>query len=225
MKRIPLLRAVLIAIWVVLSFIPLGSLAEPRSPLPPWPESPLQRWNFDAAYWASPNDVSALAAYSGDLVESWSGYALQRDGVAASAIVMPGLDANGQTNLAAAEGSIRFWFSPAWGSANVDGQGPGDYARLLELVTANGSVAWSLYASPDGCTAFLSGQDAQGAGDFLKADIAFEAGGWYLLTLNYSPKGTALFVNTNLVAEGAGVAAVDPASAALALGSDGGGGH
>lgn len=88
-----------------------------------------------------------------------------------------------------------------------------------------GAVAWSLYASADGSTLFLSGQGGQGVADFLEAKISFEAGRWYLLALNYSAKATALYVNAELVAEGTGLAAVNPASAGLVVGSDGAGGN
>jgi len=201
-------------------------MAKPRSPLPPWPEIPLQRWDFDAAYWASLGEAESPAAGFGDFAESWSGFALQRDGLSVSPIVMPGVDANGHTNIAA-QGTIRFWFSPSWSSADMGGKGPGHYARLIELVTANGTssaVAWSLYASPDGSTLFLSGQGGQGVADILEAKISFEAGRWYLLALNYSAKATALYVNAEKVAEGTGLAAVNPASAGLVVGSDGAGG-
>ena len=165
MKLHFVLRAVLTSICVGACFIPAGSMAKPRPPLPPWPEVPLQHWNFDAAYWASQNDPElSAAAFSGLAGVGWSGFALQRDVAPAFPIVMPGLDANGRTNLAAGQGSVRFWFSPSWSSAGLGGKGPGYYARFAELVVANekaGTVAWSLYAGADGSTIFLSGQNGQ----------------------------------------------------------------
>ena len=80
------------------------------------------------------------------------------------------------------------------------------YARLVELITADGKsggVAWSLYASPDGSALFFSGQTEQGSADLVKAGVAFEAGRWYLIALTYGPKWSALYVNGDLVGEGA----------------------
>ena len=59
----------------------------------------------------------------------------------------------------------------------------------------------------------------------MKAEIQFEAGRWYLLTLSYSPQGTALYVNAQLAAEGSGLPVVDPALAGLVVGSDLSGGN
>ena len=205
---------------------PRVAFATPRPPVPPWPESPLQQWDFDAPYEAAlrgtvvPTDLSNLA-------EGWSGFALQRDGLSTAPIILPAME-NSHTNIAGTQGSIRFWFSPAWSSEGLGGKGPDHYARLLELVVADGNtggVAWSLYASPDGGTLFLSGISGQDAVDLLKADVQLESGRWYLVTLNYSANTTALFLNTQLIAEGAGVPGVNPALAGLVVGSDWTGGN
>jgi hypothetical protein len=53
----------------------------------------------------------------------------------------------------------------------------------------------------------------------LKADIAWQSGQWHLVSLNYGPKGTALWIDGDFVAEGAGVSAAEPANAGLVAGS------
>jgi len=101
---------VCLAVLLCHCLVPFVALATPRTPLPPWPEIPLQHWDFDAAYWASLGETNLPPTDFSNLAESWSGFALQRDGLSTSPIVMPGLDANGRTNIAA-QGTIRFWFS------------------------------------------------------------------------------------------------------------------
>src|SRR5713101_6647040 len=44
-------------------------------------------------------------------------------------------------------------------------------------------------------------------------------GQWHLVSLNYGPKGTALWIDGDFVAEGAGVLAPAPANAGLVAGS------
>jgi hypothetical protein len=159
--------------------------------------------------------------------ESWSEYALVRDGLSIAPVAVPVIDSTGRRTLAHSSGAVRFWFSPDWSSVQEGGKGPGSYARLLELVDLSGSAPqtrWSLYAGQDGDTLYLSGLGADAkAADFLKAGVSFAAGQWQMITLNYSLKGTQLWLGDQLVAEGEGLPAAaewQEPSLGLIIGSD-----
>ena len=193
MKTTPHLPSALTCLTAVLLFhlVTVDLSARPRPPLPPLPEMPLLHLSFD-----EPLRLTAAQRASGQppaidssvWLESWSGYALTRQGAQLQPITIP-LATTNRWNLAPDEGAIRFWFSPAWSSASTGlGQSPGHYARLLELTTADAqgqAVFWSLYVSPDGNTLFLSGQGPAGPVDFLRTDIQWQAGEWHLLALTY----------------------------------------
>ena len=196
--------------------MPPGLIARPRPPLPPLPEFALllSRAGFDEPFWARTEKPESFHPAYSDLVDGWSGYALRRSGLVVTPFVVPALDEAGHTNVACASGAVRFWFKPDWSS----GLGPGGAARLIELsaVGERDAVAcWALVVSADGSTLALAGL----AGDLLRAEIDWQAGEWHSVTLNYGPKGSALFLDGRLAAQGAGVAAIPSAVAALTVGS------
>ena len=188
-----------ILVWAGVVFtivwMPANGPAKPRAPLPPLPElAPLlYRASFDEPA-ASVDAKAERSPASGDFVESWSGYALSRTARSAAPFVIPGLDAGGRANLAPAEGSIRFWFRPAWTSAGrAKGGGPGDTATLLEMIALgqkDALVLWTLAVSPDGSTLSLAGATGAGAEVLLRAPFDWQAGESHLVTLNYGAKGT-----------------------------------
>ena len=200
----------------------------PRIPQPPWPQTSLITFGWDSPYSQVPFRKIALNEDAASYQESWSGYALVRDGLTTfSPVIIPAAGTEKRPNVAVGHGAVRFWFSPNWTSANAkgDGQGPGHYARLLELVDLGGKLTvthWSLYVNETGDTIYLSGQGQGGAIDCLQAPVAFHAGEWWMITLCYSPTNTALWFDTNVVAVGEGVAAPTAAASSLGLvvGSD-----
>ena len=159
----------------------------------------------------------------GELIESWSGYALQRSGRSIVPFIVPALDSEGRTNIAGDSGAIRFWFKPYWSSASWPGiKSPGTEARLLEFAVVGNkqtAVVWSLQVSADGSALHLVGQDDTEPVVLLKAEIDWRAGAWHLVTLNYGPKGTALFIDGELAAQGAGTVSVPSSVGALVVGS------
>ncbi len=195
--------------------MPLGLIARPRPPLPLPEFAPLlSRAGFDEPFWARTEKPESFHPAYSDLVDGWSGYALRRARLAVTPFVVPALDESGHTNVACASGAVRFWFKPDWSS----GAGPGGPARLIELsaVGETDAVAgWALVVSADGATLALAGL----AGDLVRAEIDWQAGEWHSVTLNYGPKGSALFLDGRLAAQGAGVPAIPPAVAALTVGS------
>jgi hypothetical protein len=207
-----LFRRLLLAILTVglLGYVQVANAA-PRPAWPPWPEPTLALYRFDEVDWHPPLLPPAIGFENASVQESWSEYALVRDGLSIAPVAVPVIDSTGRRTLAPDSGAVRFWFSPAWSSVEQGGKGPGGYARLLELVDLSGSTPqtrWSLYLGEAGDTLYLSGVGADAkAMDFLKAGVSFIAGDWQLITLNYSPKGTELWLGDQLVAEGEGLPA------------------
>lgn len=210
----------------ILLFCAGDGLAWPRPPLPPLPELAgpvLFHAGFDEAYSPRRTNAEVVVPDDGTLVESWSGYALRRSGWFVPPFLVPALDADGHPNVACeAAGALRFWLRPGWSSPALGGAGSGTAARLLELAVTDGkeaAVVWSLQVTPEGSGVVLLGQTETGLAPLLKADIAWSAGDWHQLGLDYGPGGTALFVDGRLMAEGAGTWAVPAPVAVLVVGS------
>ena len=173
-----------------------------------------------------PYDQRPAVIDSADLVESWSGYALRRQGVQVVPYVIPEHEATNRVNFTSDTGTIRFWFRPNWGSPSEGGTGPGSYARLIELVGVTGTtpvVWWSVYANPQGTALYWSGQGPTGPVDFLSAELHWPAGTWHRITLSYSPTDSAVDAADVLLPFGTGLS-IPPIPAAfdlgLVLGSD-----
>ncbi len=106
-------------------------MARPRPPMPPYPEQSLNSWRFDGTGWLT-NTCTALLVYDNlQLVESWSGHALQMTGPG-GLLALPNNQPDRTPNLAPANGTVRFWFASAW-TSQPDGTGPGIWSRLLEV--------------------------------------------------------------------------------------------
>lgn len=204
-------------------------LARPRAPMPPLPDSApvLYHDRFDWAYTPGmTNEAVAVPGY-GLFVQSWSGMALERAGVAVAPYLLSGVDAKGKPFFSADTGAVRLWFTPYWTSASQPGgTGPGAQARLLELLAVSGQdqvTVWVLKISSEGNFIELVAQNGAAAVPLLKAEIAWQAKESHQITLNYGPKATALFLDGKLVAEGNGTLAIPQSAAVLALGSSLGG--
>jgi hypothetical protein len=217
-------QGLIVVLW--LASCGMSLVASPRAPWPPWPEQTLQRWDFDEAYWARwpRNSDRAFVVNSELWQESWSGYALNRQGVTVKPAVLP-MATRERWNVAPSDGALRFWFKPDWSSGQF-GNGPGQYARLVELTSESGKssvVWWSFYVSQDGNTLHVSGEGVDGPADYLKVEIRWLTGEWHLLALSYTEKETRLHVDGQLVAVGVGVPALPimvASSTQLTLGSD-----
>jgi alpha-tubulin suppressor-like RCC1 family protein len=205
------------AVLAIVSILPQVH-AEPRMPMPSMPEFVRSSFTerFDEHYHAQAREVEIDVNGYGKLVESWSGYALQRAGEVVP-FVIGGIQ-NGRTNLFPS-GAVRLWVKPYWSSATTgEGQGPGHVAQVLELsVVGNSQSAsvWSLRVNASGSVISLVGEN----GVLLNVDIAWRAGEWHQLVLNYGEKGTALVLDGGFVAEGAGTLVVPTHVAALTVGS------
>ena len=202
---------------VFLLFYVTSALAAPRDTLPPLPEAVpvLYRETFDEYWGGGTNAEIVIGNYTFE--ESWSGYALQRAGTSVTPFVVPALD-SGHTNITCNTGAIRFWFKPYWSS----GTGSGTVARLVELVAVGrgqSAVIWSLQASADGTGLHLLGSSDNGPVELLSTEINWRADQSHLITLDYSPNGTTLFIDGAQAATGTGTLAIPPNIGVLVLGS------
>ncbi len=204
------------------------ALAKPRPPQPPWPQATLKIFGFDSPYQKVPWRNVAINEEESTLVESWSGFALERSGLFLSPIIIPVRVSDKEVNLAPASGSIRFWLAPNWSTAseNSVGKGPGHLAHLLELVNLGGKasdVRWSLYVNEAGDTIHFVGQTKLGLTELLKAPVAFTTGDWRMITLCYSETNTVLLLDNEVIAKGEGVVSPVPwaeKDLVLVVGSD-----
>jgi hypothetical protein len=196
-----------------------------RGPLPPLPESAPVLWHeaFDAPYHQGVIEARVWWPDYGVLNESWSGYALECSGPGARPLVVPAVRAEGRLNLATeAAGALRFWVKPHWSGAAFGARpGPGRFACLAELGAGSGDrsgVCWSLRVNPEGSLLVLAARGEEGMVELLRAPISWRAGAPHLISLNFGPEGTSLYVDARLAAEGTGTVPVGPADSRLSLG-------
>ena len=183
----------------------------------------LWRATFDEPYNLGWTDAQVCV---GDYlyVESGLGYALDRSGVVTPFIV-PGITFQGHTNVSTATGGhLRAWVTPYWSSSLVvgDGGGPGTDVALFELDAVAGSslqAVWTLQASADGTALVLIAQTDTGSVPLLQAPIAWQANTAHLVQFNFGPQGTALILDGQLAAQGAGTLPLPPQAAQLVVGS------
>jgi len=138
-------------------------------------------------------------------------------------------EANGNTNIFPSQGTICFWYSPAWSS----GSGPGVEGRLLEMGMKNTALGWwGLLVDSTGNNLYLAthGSNPATLKTHVSAAISWAADAWHQIVLTYSASETTLYVDGQAVATGGlGVDAIysDPTfySLGFRLGSDNNGGN
>ncbi len=180
--------------------------ARPRPPMPPYPEQSLNSWRFDGTSWLTNTRTGPLVYDNLQLVESWSGHALQMTGPS-GLLALPNNQPDGTPNFTLAEGTIRLWFAPDW-TSQPDGTGPGAVSRLFEVGAWSATSAqgwWSLAISPDGTLLGFLAQDANGQTQLLQAPIRWQAGEWHQIALSWSAQETVLFLDGLRIAIGPAV--------------------
>ncbi len=174
--------------------------------MPPYPEQSLNSWRFDGTGWLTNTRTAPLVYNNLQLVESWSGHALQMIGPS-GLLALPNNQPDGTPNLTPTEGTIRFWFAPGW-TSQPDGTGPGTASRLFEVGAWSPTAAqgwWSLAVSPDGTLLGLLAQDANGQTTILQVPIRWHSGEWHQVALSWSSQETVLFLDGLRAATSAGV--------------------
>jgi len=170
---------------------------------------PLARWRFDDTNtWIGEQGQLPLSTSNLAGVSNWGGHAVSVSDDNPAWLVYPVVETDGHTNINCQTGSLLFWFKPDWTSASAGGNGPGVWARLIEMGNnepASYAGWWSLYLSPDGSQLFFATADNSGSMTNLSAGISWYSNEWYQIALTYSPAGSALYVDGQLLANGAGV--------------------
>ncbi len=174
--------------------------------MPPYPEQSLNSWRFDGTSWLTNTRTAPLVYDNLQVVESWSGHALQMTGPS-GLLALPNNQPDGTPNFTPSEGTIRLWFAPDW-TSQPDGTGPGTAIRLFEVGAWSATAAqgwWSLAVSPDGTLLGFLARDANGQTTILQAPTRWQAGEWHQVALNWSAKETVLFLDGLRAATGPAV--------------------
>ena len=179
---------------------------------------PLAHWRFDNTNtWVGEEGQLPLLAANVVGIPDWSSNAVLVDNASQAVLAYNVAETNGDTNITCQTGSLMFWFKPDWSSANVGGNGPGGWGRLIEMGDNNPDLStnswtldstngwWALYLSPDGTQLSFSTSTNGGGMTNLSANVAWFSNEWYQITLTYSPTDSALYVDGQLLANGAGV--------------------
>ena len=214
--------------------LPWLAQAKPRTPLPPAPEpGVLYSQRFDQLLTNKQDRIQVKALQAGplvlqnaDLVESFSGYALEMNGNKTAFCFLPA-GTGKKANFSLAQGSLRFWLAPGWSSSgNGNGKGPGSLARLVEVaeVAPSPRAGWSLYVDAQGTTLYLTVFAGGDASDLIKVPINWAAGEFRQVGVSWTGDSTALFINGKLEAKGPPMGPLDKLVAldkfGLFLGSD-----
>ena len=137
------------------------------------------------------------------------------------------VETNGATNVTVDNGTVMFWFAPAWSSTNEGGTGPGEWGRLLEVGSRSTNDTygwWCLYVDPDGVNLYFAAQ-TNGADPitFLSMPIDWTTNRWHCVALTYSATNTVLCWDATNVATGPALTAwpgPDAISNGFGIGSD-----
>lgn len=179
------------------------STAKPRPLAPPWPEFGLiHREGFDQPYKFPTNQTIDAAIWT----ESWTGWSMHRQGTTVAPWMVPMVVSN-SFRVEPEHGAIRFWYRPDQAS----GTGSGTIATLLELTASNGKTSevwWSLVVSPKGDEVHLVCQTESGPESCLSAAVNWDPGSWHMLTLGFTPTNSAIYIDDQLAAVGAGLVTI-----------------
>ncbi|HWY30805.1 MAG TPA: Ig-like domain-containing protein, partial [Candidatus Acidoferrum sp.] len=129
---------------------------------------PMGYWKFDSTNtWVGEEGQLPLLATNIVGVPDWSSNGVSIESTNEAVLDYNLVETNGETNICLENGSILFWFQPAWSSANAAGTGPGHWARLLEVGDYNPAFTngwWGLSVSPDG-SELTFGTSTNGGGE------------------------------------------------------------
>lgn len=184
----------------------------PNSP----PTNSLDTWSFsDTNFWTSDLNYSPLSFTNISGVIYGDGTSLLLDNTNPAWLRFGGFNSDGSTNLSVGPaGSIFFWFSPKWASAttNSNGNGPGEFARLLEsgAYSPTANYGWfSLFTDPGATNLYFCTQTNSGDGAVytnLSTPIDWGSNLWEFVALTYSSTNLSLYTNGVLATNAPGLA-------------------
>jgi len=171
------------------------------------PNQRLGYWRFNTTEWLGEEGQVPLGFTNLASVPDWSGFALGVDTNLPAFLAYRVVENNGNANISCGNGSLRFWFSSDWnGSTTNSGTGPGSLARLIELGSQDSADGWwALVLSPDGTTLnFITQTNGIGTTN-LSATVNWASNDWHQVVLTYSATNSALYLDGQVVVNGAGV--------------------
>ncbi len=141
-------------------------------------------------------------------VPSWNGKAASLFCGVPAMLSYRDTESSGAANVNCRNGTVSFWFKPAWRSATFGGSGPGHEGKLLEIGSdsTNGTYGqWAVCINSDGTVLQLCSQ-AQGVKQTnLNVAIEWPQAQWRHVIVAYTPSNSALYVDGQLKASGSGV--------------------
>ncbi len=205
-------RLIYVVACLVIVGLPLEATAKSRPARPTLPEgeSLIFRANDQQTNFVAEAVSGTAYLKSAQFVEGWSGTALLMAGETPSHCMIPVQGTRKRPNFSPNTGSIRLWFSTAWSSTSLGGQGSGKHARLLEIahVNAKTPTGFALYFDSDGNTVYLSAYQAGQAVDIVHATVALGKDVFHQLGLVYGPEATSLVLDGKIIATGRGLPAL-----------------
>jgi len=158
----------------------------------------------------SKSDSPPLHEEATEYVDSWSGYALD---IHAPGFIAWNQTYDGKPVIQPDQGSLRFWYAPAWTSGKRSDPNPG---YLMETIawTKKSFPLLSVSVSSDGTGLNVS----TGSGSTLmQAPIRWVGGAWHQIVVTYSAKETGLYIDGVNVSKGPGIAVSLKSSASFGL--------
>lgn len=169
----------------------------------------LNYWSFaNTNTWESDRGYAPMSSTNLDACFLGNWTTLVVDNTNAARLQYKVVEDDGTNNLTLNQGSVMFWFAPAWSGTNAGGNGPGQWGRLIEVgqYTTNASCGWwSLYTDAEGVNLYFAAQTNGAEVLYLAMPIAWTTNYWHLIALTYSATNTALYLDGELATNGPGV--------------------
>ncbi len=179
-------------------------------PIPPGSQFPLNSWSLSAPPWDSDYGDPARSFTGLNVVPSWG-----EDGTCLS------VDTNSQAflnievyqqpdnwtniNVDSSNGSLSFWYQPNYTSVADGGDGPGNWAALINIgaYTTNASVGnWLLAVDPSGSNILFLTTSNGSRQVVFRYPIDMDAGDWWQIGVSWSDTNTCLYLNGQLATNG-----------------------
>src|SRR6266850_2686844 len=198
--------------WLILCVLlcPLPRLLHAQG-IPPDNTNFLTSWTFfDTNSWHTDWDDAPISFTNLSSSTLGDGTALVLSSTSFACLRYKVTEATGTNNIKFDNGTVILWFSPAWASVSQGGTGPGQWGRLVEAGTYTSDASygfWSIYFDPGASNIFFTVQTNNGNGaTYLSAPISWPSNSWHQIALTYSSSNSALYIDSTLVTNGAGVA-------------------
>jgi Concanavalin A-like lectin/glucanases superfamily/Bacterial TSP3 repeat len=164
-------------------------------------------WSFNDTTWTNDSGDPPLAYTNLTLVSGGDGNAVRINDpnlafLQYAVIQQP----KGATNFAPGQGTLAFWFRPAWSGAALGGTGPPGIGRLFELgtYTTNASLGYfGLYLDTGASNLYFTVQGTNGSQNVLSTPIAWASNEWHSVIVTFSPTNPcAIYLDGALATNG-----------------------